>query len=161
MGYSQGGLSAVASVILFSILPIIQGCSGSSDRAGPVSSMSGKKYVSGENGGKIIKYAIKVKRLENSGKLVQFAGTCNSACTLYLGLPRHQTCISPGAKFRFHMPYGVSGKGREAAKDYMMRSYPVWVRSWIRRSGGLTNRTMTMNYDYASRYIRPCKVKTA
>ncbi len=156
MGYLRSGVSALGVAILFTLLPSIHGCSGSSNRAGPISSMSNKIFVSNDNGGKLIKYAMKVKKVQNSGKIVEFNGSCNSACTLYLGLPRHQTCISSGAKFSFHMPYGVSNSDQITARDYMMRTYPIWVRSWIRRSGGLSQRIITMGYDYASIFLKPC-----
>ncbi len=117
--------------------------------------------ISGDRGGKIIEYALRVKKAERSGKKVRFRGGCSSACTLYLSLPRSQTCISPGAKFRFHLPYSASARGNRVAAKYMRRSYPGWVRSWINRNGGLTNRLITMDYEYASKYLQPCEVRVA
>lgn len=117
--------------------------------------------ISGDRGGKIIHYALRVKKAERSGKKVRFRGSCSSACTLYLSLPRSQTCISRGAKFRFHLPYGASARGNRVAASYMRRSYPGWVRSWINRNGGLTRKLITMDYAYASRYMRPCETRVA
>ncbi len=119
---------------------------------------SDKKTVTirGDRGGVLIKYALKMKKMEQRGTFVRFAGHCDSACTLYLALPRSRVCITKGAKFRFHMPYGSSAKNNRTAANYMMRNYPGWVRSWIRKNGGLTSRLKTMNYGYASRYLPAC-----
>jgi hypothetical protein len=46
-------------------------------------------------------------------------------------------------------------------KTYMMSSYPAWVRSWLASRGGLNGRLVTMNYAYASRYMRTCPTQTA
>jgi len=115
--------------------------------------------ISGDRGGEVIRYALKMKKLERAGSKVRFRGSCDSACTLYLALPRHQLCITPNAKFRFHLPYGASPRGNRIAADYMRRSYPGWVRSWLRKNGGLSRRLKTMNYSYASKYLQTCKTK--
>jgi hypothetical protein len=75
---------------------------------------------------------------------------------MYLGLASSQTCISPGASFTFHSPFGASRRGNKVAQAFMMRNYPGWVKSWIRSKGGLSRGLKTMNYDYASRFIRSC-----
>lgn len=38
----------------------------------------------------------------------------------------------------------------------MMRSYPGWVRNWLRSNGGLSNRLKLMNHAYAAKYIKKC-----
>jgi hypothetical protein len=99
--------------------------------------------------------------LKQSGKPVQFAGSCLSACTIYLALPPSQTCISPGASFGFHAPYGSTPSGNRMARMYMLKTYPGWVRSWISSRGGLSSRVITMNYAYASKFMKPCGTATA
>jgi hypothetical protein len=109
-----------------------------------------------DTGGNVILYALRMRKLLEKGTQVRFAGKCQSACTLYLGLSLEQTCINNGATFGFHSPYGVSGRGNRVAQDYMMRNYPEWVRLWIDSRGGLTRRMKTMPYDYASIFLKQC-----
>ena len=112
--------------------------------------------ISNNSGGRIIDYARKAAQLRNSRATVRFTGRCDSACTLYLGLPKQQTCISPGAYFRFHSPSARSQRSARMAQVYLMRKYPGWVKSWIARNGGLSGRLVTMNYGYASKFLRSC-----
>jgi hypothetical protein len=112
--------------------------------------------IRGDRGGHVILYALRMREWLQRGTQVRFAGKCQSACTLYLGLSQEQTCISDGATFGFHSPYGVSGSNDRVAQDYMMRNYPEWVRLWIDSKGGLTRQMRTMPYDYASIFLRPC-----
>lgn len=112
--------------------------------------------ISNNSGGRIIDYAKKAAQFRNSGAMVRFTGRCDSACTLYLALPKHQTCISPGAYFRFHSPSARSQRSARMAQSYMMRKYPGWVKSWIARNGGLSGRLVTMDYSYASKFMRSC-----
>jgi hypothetical protein len=112
--------------------------------------------IANNSGGRIIDFAKRSAQLRNSRALVRFAGRCDSACTLFLALPSHQTCISPGAYFRFHAPSAGSQRAARMAQVYMMRKYPGWVKGWIARNGGLSGRLVTMNYAYASRFLRSC-----
>lgn len=110
-----------------------------------------------DRGGEIITYAIKMKRLEESGSSVRFTGSCQSACTLYLAIPSSRACLTQGATFGFHLPYGSSPRGNKVAAQYLLRNYPGWVRSWINANGGLSGGMKTMRYEYASKFIKPCQ----
>jgi hypothetical protein len=112
--------------------------------------------IGSDAGGVVINYGIRMLRWRQNSTKVRFTGACRSACTLYLGLASSQTCISPGASFGFHSPFGASARGNSVAQSFMMRNYPGWVRSWIRSQGGLSGRIKTMSYGYASRFIKPC-----
>lgn len=112
--------------------------------------------IGSDRGGYVINYGLRMLRWRQNGTQVRFGGKCQSACTLYLGLASSQTCISPGASFSFHLPYGASKRGNKIARDFMMRNYPGWVRSWVRSQGGLSSSMKTMGYGYASRFIKPC-----
>lgn len=112
--------------------------------------------IGSDRGGVVIQYGLRMLRWRQNGTRVRFSGSCQSACTLYLGLAPSQTCISPGASFGFHSPFGASGRGNSVAQAFMMRNYPGWVRSWIRSQGGLNSQIKTMSYGYASRFIKPC-----
>jgi hypothetical protein len=112
--------------------------------------------IANNSGGNIAVFALAAADYLSVGTLVKFDGRCDSACTLFLGLPSKQTCINQGAYFRFHAPLGVSAKSEKIAHAYLMRKYPGWVRSWITSQNGLTRSLITMDYSYASKFIKPC-----
>jgi hypothetical protein len=112
--------------------------------------------ISNNSGGNIAAFAADAAGYRDSGTHVQFAGRCDSACTLFLGLPSQQICVAPGAYFRFHSPSGASARSEHVAQNYLMRKYPGWVRAWIGRNHGLSHQLITMNYDYASQHIKTC-----
>ena len=112
--------------------------------------------VRNDNGGTIVRYATTIARLRASGETVRIVGRCDSACTLYLGLPSRQLCIGRGVYFRFHAPRSPSEQAAKVARSYMMKKYPGWVRSWIRSKGGLSRTLITMDYGYARAFIRTC-----
>lgn len=114
--------------------------------------------ITNNSGGMIVQYALKAAQFRRAGTKVKFRGRCDSACTLYLGLPKHQVCVAPGAYFRFHSPSARSSRSARMAKSYMMGRYPSWVQSWIQRKGGLSGRLVTMDYAYASRFLPSCKI---
>ena len=112
--------------------------------------------IGNDSGGYVIKYALRMMKMRQSGTNVRFNGHCDSACTLYLALPNSRTCATTNASFRFHLPLGTSQRGVQVARNYMMKNYPGWVRSWINQNGGLSNRLMTMNASYAQKFIGSC-----
>lgn len=112
--------------------------------------------IANNSGGNIAVFALASAEYLSVGTLVKFSGRCDSACTLFLGLPSKQTCISQGAVFRFHAPMGASARSEKTAQAYLMRKYPEWVRSWITSQNGLSRKLITMDYSYASKFIRTC-----
>lgn len=112
--------------------------------------------IRGNSGGNVALFAIKTARMKRDGTNVRFAGRCDSACTLYLGLPREQTCVTPGAKFRFHAPTARSAGTAAKARQFLYANYPGWVRGWIAANGGLNRRLITMDYSYARNFLREC-----
>lgn len=109
-----------------------------------------------DNGGRIIDYAIKMKRIERDNKAIRFDGPCYSACTLFLSVSSSRACVTPRASFGFHLPHGSSAKsGREAA-SFLIASYPDWVRSWLQAHGGLTKQLKVMPYKIASKHLADC-----
>jgi len=113
------------------------------------------------HGGQVLGFARQALKWKRNGTRVRFSGRCASACTLYLSLAPKKMCITPSASFHFHAPYGANAKGNRGAKAYMLRTYPSWVRSYISNKGGLSSRMISMNYGYASRFIKTCGTKTA
>jgi hypothetical protein len=114
--------------------------------------------IGNDNGGSVIGYARAVSRMRQQDTLVVFDGRCASACTLYLALQTSRTCLMPGSSFLFHRAYGARPDVNRWATDFMMAQYPAWVQTWIRSKGGLTDRIIRMDYAYASRFIRTCRV---
>lgn len=109
-----------------------------------------------DRGGGVAEYSLEVKKLAAEGTKVRIAGSCESACTLYLALPRDQLCIAAGASFHFHKPYGASDRGNRAAARHMTANYPYWVKDWLSRQGGLQTRMLVMDFSYARRHLRTC-----
>lgn len=142
--YARGGMLAALSavVIMSSALPVLAG--------------SNTIRIGSNHGGRIGDFMSRLTTYRQAGVEVQFAGSCDSACTLLLALPRSQTCITTGAVFRFHAPTAGSARTSLAAKHYMMSKYPGWVRSWIASRRGLTGQLISMDYSYASRFMRTC-----
>jgi hypothetical protein len=117
--------------------------------------------INNDRGGYVIHYALRLQKMKKAGTQVAFTGRCLSACTLYLALPKSQTCISPRASFSFHAAYGAGPRGNQLATTYMLNKYPGWVREWISSHGGLSRRLITMPFGFASNYLRMCGTATA
>lgn len=109
-----------------------------------------------DRGGDVVKYARQVSRARLGKAHVSFKGQCQSACTMFLALPTHQTCITPGASFSFHRAYGSTNEMNAWGTQYMFKSYPAWVVQWIEHHGGLKSQFIHMNYNYASKFIPTC-----
>ncbi len=163
-------MAAFKSMLITILAMCMLGAAGSlaaEDRIEPASFPTDSGYSPGmvtirnDRGGHVILYALRSREWLANGTEVRFAGSCQSACTLYLGLSQQQVCISNGATFGFHSPYGVSGREMRVAQDFMMRSYPEWVRLWIDSKGGLTRQMKTMPYDYASIFLKPCDAEAS
>jgi hypothetical protein len=103
----------------------------------------------------VLQYALKTLKLNESGELKELRGTCLSACTLYLGV--RNLCVGRDIKLGFHAPYGGTPRGNIHAKQYMMNSYPIWVREWINARGGLTRKIIYLYYADIRGRIKDCE----
>lgn len=122
----------------------------------------GRVYtIRNDRGGYVIDYAIRKLKLEQEGRPVKFDGRCDSACTLYLALDSAQTCMTPAARFGFHLPFGSTARGNKMAASFLLKNYPRWVHTWLKANGGLSSRVKIMPHGYASQYIKPCGRETA
>ena len=101
--------------------------------------------ITRDHGGLVDDYKAKYARIRTKGERVVIDGTCNSACTLLLGIvPLNRVCVTPRASLGFHQAYfdkrwtagvritSISGT------DALMSVYPTSVKRWIARHGGLT-----------------------
>ncbi len=91
--------------------------------------------IRNDSGGSLQLRINEINRLRQSGTQVRIVGDyCNSACTMYLGLPN--TCVSRSVTFGFHGPmsqfYGVALAPDEFEywSGIMASYYPQAVRSW-------------------------------
>lgn len=109
-----------------------------------------------DNGGSVVSYAQRVTRARQQNMTVQFSGSCQSACTLFLSLPTSQTCLARGASFGFHKAHSATRSANEWGTSYLLKKYPSWVREWIDAKGGLKPGIMRMDYAYASRFMQRC-----
>lgn len=117
--------------------------------------------IADNHGGNIANFAASLATYHSAGTQIQFTGQCDSSCTMFLSLPREQTCLTHGASFRFHAPSAGSKRSALIAQKFLMGKYPDWVRSWIANHDGLTRQLITMNYAYASRFMRTCDTLAA
>ena len=101
--------------------------------------------ITRDYGGLVDEYKAKYARIRSKGERVVIDGTCNSACTLLLGIvPLNRVCATPRASLGFHQAYfdkrwtaGVRVTSISGTAE-LMSVYPASVKSWIARHGGLT-----------------------
>jgi hypothetical protein len=101
--------------------------------------------ITRDHGGLVDDYKAKYAQLRERGERVIIDGICNSACTLVLGIvPLNRICVTPRASLGFHQAYydkrwtmGMKVASAEGTAD-LVSYYPVTVREWIKRNGGLT-----------------------
>ena len=115
------------------------------------------KTINRDLGGNLREYHHDRLALLASGEPVRFGGQCGSACTIYLALPLNQTCITRLAWFQFHAADDPDQAEAIRSTAWLYNEYPWWVRKWIDRNGGLTERIITMSNAYAAKYLNRCK----
>jgi hypothetical protein len=110
-----------------------------------VTSASATMRISEDRGGQIGRYLQAFAALRSSGENVVIDGNCLSACTLILGLvPRERVCATANARFGFHAAWMPDNDGRPVTSPLgtqaLWNIYPVSVRRWISRHGGLSRK---------------------
>lgn len=92
--------------------------------------------IGNDYGGLLVERLAEVDALLDAQTVVEIRGAiCNSACTLYLGLP--DVCVTPQVRLGFHGPASmVAGIGLlpsefERLSQEMARRYPPPVASWF------------------------------
>ena len=125
-GFARSGLKGVAIAVM-SIMAFV-----------PMGVASITINVTNDNGGSLTARVGEIRRIRRLGQVVEIhEGYCNSACTLYLGLPK--TCVSPTAQFGFHGPQ-IATHGLvmlpsqfEYWSQLMADHYPKPIRDWFMR----------------------------
>ena len=95
--------------------------------------------ITRDHGGYIDQYKAKYVALRDRGERIVIDGTCNSACTLLLGIvPLERVCVTPRASLGFHQAYydkrwtaGVKVTS-VVGTDELMSVYPPRSRSGSR-----------------------------
>jgi hypothetical protein len=100
-------------------------------------------------GGQVGPFLDLFERVRDSGERVVIDGPCLSACTLVLSMvPSSRICVTRRAVLGFHAARSVDRRGRlyaePEASELVLEAYPVPVRNWIRRRGGLTSRLLLL-----------------
>lgn len=101
----------------------------------PADARADVKRVSHDLGGPVDARLDEIAHLDADGTPVVIAGTCASACTLYLAL--ETTCLAPGARLGFHAPttdgpFGaISPRALRARAQQMADHYPAPMAAWF------------------------------
>ena len=112
-------------------------------------------------GGRIGDYLAMFALVRQSGQSVIIDGPCLSACTLVLSvMPRSRICVTRRALLGFHAAWTPGRRGRTLthaeATNLMMETYPVPVRDWIARHGGLTRRLILLRGSELGKLYASC-----
>jgi hypothetical protein len=107
-----------------------------------VTTAAGAVRITDDHGGNIGVYWSRYMALRASGQQIVIDGTCSSACTMVLGIvPYDRICVTANAVFGFHAAWRPGFLGFEVINDPATRTllsfYPVPLRQWIARNGGL------------------------
>ncbi|OAF02967.1 hypothetical protein AYJ54_25555 [Bradyrhizobium centrolobii] len=117
--------------------------------------------IANDRGGRIDSYLDSYEELSASGQRVMIDGLCASACTIVLAaIPRDKICVTSKANLAFHAAWEFGAHGRSItspeATRMLFAMYPVQVRHWIARHGGLTPRTIFLQGKQLQAMYRSC-----
>lgn len=118
--------------------------------------------ITDDQGGNIGIYWSRYMALRASGQQVVIDGTCSSACTMVLGIvPQDRICVTPNAMLGFHAAWRPGFLGYEIINDPATRTlwnlYPVRIRQWIARNGGLGLQTIYLSGPDLFAMYRQCQ----
>ncbi|MGH6725233.1 MAG: hypothetical protein ACREB8_01640 [Pseudolabrys sp.] len=130
-----------------------------------ITSASATVRISEDRGGQIGHYLQTFAMVRSSGERVVIDGNCLSACTLVLGLiPSNHICATSRARFGFHAAWMPDSDGRPVTSalgtQALWSIYPVSVRRWINRHGGLSRRMIYMQGHALSGIVASCERPT-
>jgi hypothetical protein len=103
--------------------------------------------ITDDRGGNIGAYWSRYMVIRDSGEQIVIDGRCSSACTLVLGIvPHDRICVTRNAVLGFHAAWRPGFLGFEVINDPAARTlwniYPIAIRDWISRNGGLGTPTI-------------------
>jgi hypothetical protein len=107
--------------------------------------------VSDNHGGSVAAYNARWAAYAARGVSVKIVGPCQSACTVLLGhIPRERICVTPAARFGFHLANLAS------ATATLRAAYDSDITGWINAHGGLTHDFIWMKAPDTYRYFKKC-----
>lgn len=113
-------------------------------------------------GGEVTQYLTLFELVRESGERVVIDGPCLSACTLVLStIPEERICVTRRAVFGFHAARAVDQNGRQfpasSATRLIAATYPLQIRAWIMRHGGLSNKLILLRGRELAQMYPPCR----
>jgi hypothetical protein len=129
--------------------------------AGGVTSASATMRIAEDRGGQIGHYLQAFAMVRSTGERVVVDGNCLSACTLVLGLiPRDHICATSRARFGFHAAWMPDVDGQPVTSPMgtqaLWNIYPVPVRRWINRHGGLSRKMIYLEGQALGGIVASC-----
>lgn len=118
--------------------------------------------ITDDRGGNIGVYWSRYAAIRDSKDQVIIDGTCSSACTLVLGIvPARRICVTRNARLGFHAAWRpgflglhvINGPGTRT----LMSFYPVPIRQWITRNGGLGTQMIYLSGPDLMGLYRECR----
>lgn len=133
--------------------------------ASSATTASATMRIAEDRGGQIGHYLQAFAMLRSSGENVVVDGNCLSACTLVLGLiPRNRICATSRARFGFHAAWMPDTDGQPVTSPMgtqaLWNIYPVSVRRWISRNGGLSRKMIFLQGRDLSGIVASCGTTT-
>jgi hypothetical protein len=118
--------------------------------------------ITDDRGGNIGAYWSRYVALRDAGEQIIIDGTCSSACTLVLGIvPHDRICVTQNAVLGFHAAWRPGFLGFEVINDPGTRTlwniYPMPIRQWISRNGGLGRTTLYLFGPELFAIYRQCR----
>jgi hypothetical protein len=118
--------------------------------------------ITDDRGGNIGAYWSRYMALRDGGEQIVIDGICSSACTLVLGIvPHDRICVTANAVLGFHAAWRPGFLGFEVINDPATRTlwnfYPIPIRQWISRNGGLGPRTIYLSGPELLAMYRQCR----
>jgi hypothetical protein len=126
-----------------------------------VASSQAMVRIADDRGGRIGTYVDKYQSLRSSGETVIIDGLCASACTIVLGaVPHDKICVTSRANLGFHAAWDLGSNGNAVtnaeATQMLYTMYPVNIRRWISKRGGLTRHMIFLRGKQLMSMYRPC-----
>jgi hypothetical protein len=117
--------------------------------------------ITDDHGGNIGAYWSRYMALRDAGEQIIIDGTCSSACTLLLGIvPHDRICVTQNAVLGFHAAWRPGFLGFQIVNDPATRTlwniYPMPIRQWISRHGGLVATTIYLSGPELFAMYRQC-----
>jgi hypothetical protein len=118
--------------------------------------------ITDDRGGMIGAYWSRYVAARDSKEQVIIDGRCSSACTLVLGLvPPRRICVTKNAVLGFHAAWRPGFLGLHVANEPATRTllsfYPLPIRQWIARNGGLTDKMLYLSGRDLLALYRECR----